>query len=80
MWGDLSVSAIRNGNGKHIATLGVIADITDRKETEKKLMEEKAISDATIDSLPGTFYVFDDELKFVRWNKNSEKVTGYSQG
>ena len=79
MWGDLSVSAIRNGNGEHIATIAVIADITDRKETEKKLMEEKAIADATIDSLPGIFYVFDDELKFVRWNRNLEKVTAYSK-
>ena len=35
MWGDLSVSAIRNGNGEHIATLAVIADITDRKKAEE---------------------------------------------
>ncbi len=80
MWGDLSVSAIRNGNGEHIATLGVIADITNRKETEKKLMEEKAISDATIDSLPGTFFVFDDELKFVRWNKKLGEGHSLLQG
>jgi PAS domain S-box-containing protein len=37
MWGDLSVSAIRNGNGEHVATLAVIADITDRKEAEEAL-------------------------------------------
>ncbi len=37
MWGDLSVSAIRDGNGEHIATLGVFADITDRKEAEEAL-------------------------------------------
>lgn len=37
MWGDLSVSAIRNANGEHIATLAVITDITDRKEAEEAL-------------------------------------------
>ena len=37
MWGDLSVSAIRNGNGEHIATLAVIADITDRKKAVEAL-------------------------------------------
>jgi PAS domain S-box-containing protein len=42
------------------------------------LEQEKAISDSIIDSLPGTFYLFDDELKFIRWNKNLEKLTGYS--
>ncbi|HTY26374.1 MAG TPA: PAS domain S-box protein [Desulfomonilaceae bacterium] len=57
---------------------GVSIDITERKEAEEKLLQEKAISDTTIDSLPGTFYVFDDELKLLRWNKNLEKLTGYS--
>ncbi|MCP4539904.1 MAG: PAS domain S-box protein, partial [Chloroflexi bacterium] len=29
-------------------------------------------------SLPGLFYVFDEE-RFIRWNKKWEKVTGYSE-
>ena len=37
VWADLSVSAIRDPNGKHIATIGVIADITDRKRSEEML-------------------------------------------
>jgi len=41
MWGDLSVSAIRDPNGKHIATLGVLADITERKRTEEALRESE---------------------------------------
>jgi len=46
MWGDVSVSAIRNENGDHIATVGVIADITDRKLADDKLrasLREKEI-------------------------------------
>ena len=34
-WADLSVSAIRDPNGKHIATIGVITDITDRKRSDE---------------------------------------------
>ncbi len=30
-----------------------------------------------IRSLPGVFYVIEDNLKFQAWNKNLEKVTGY---
>jgi two-component system, cell cycle sensor histidine kinase and response regulator CckA len=36
------------------------------------------ISDLIIDSLPGIFYYFDDAGHFLRWNKNFEKVSGYS--
>jgi len=31
-----------------------------------------------IRSLPGLFYLFDDNYRVYRWNKNVEKVTGYS--
>ncbi len=31
-----------------------------------------------ISSLPGLFYVFDDQFKVHRWNKNVERVTGYT--
>lgn len=31
-----------------------------------------------IRSLPGVFYVIEDDLKFQNWNKNLEEVTGYS--
>ena len=32
-----------------------------------------------IRSLPGVFYLCDPSLKFLRWNRNFEKVTGYSR-
>ncbi|HJV85112.1 MAG TPA: EAL domain-containing protein [Noviherbaspirillum sp.] len=44
------------------------------EETEKQAVQSQAI----IDSLPGIFYVFDENGEFVRWNKNLERVTGYS--
>jgi len=42
VWGDLSVSAIRDADGKLVAAAGVIADITDRKRAEKALQEARA--------------------------------------
>jgi PAS domain S-box-containing protein len=50
-----------------------------RKRAEESLMREKSFSDATIDSLPGVFYHYDHNGRFLRWNKNFERVTGYSQ-
>lgn len=47
------------------------------KGTEK-LMQEKNFSNTIINSLPGIFSLFDKDENRVRWNKNHEKVTGYS--
>ena len=35
-------------------------------------------ADIVIDSLPGLFYMCDMEGKFVRWNQNDLKLTGYT--
>ncbi len=36
VWGDLTISAIRNVKGEHVGTVGVIADITERKRAEQE--------------------------------------------
>jgi len=48
------------------------------KEAEKALAEEKRVSDTMIESLPGIFYLFDEQGRFLRWNRNLELVSGYS--
>jgi PAS domain S-box-containing protein len=53
-------------------------NITERKEAEEKLTKEKYFSETVINSLPGIFYLVDDEGRFHNWNKNAETVTGYS--
>ena len=57
---------------------GIVRDITERKRTEKALQQEKYFSDTVINSLPGVFYLLDEQGHFIRWNKNLEDVTGYS--
>ena len=53
-------------------------DITPRKRAEEAVRHERDFSAALIDSLPGTMYLFDRNLRFLRWNKNFERVVGYS--
>ena len=52
-------------------------DITPRKRAEEAIRHERDFSAALIDSLPGMMYLFDQNLRFLRWNKNFERVTGY---
>jgi|GEM_PF-1547542 len=48
------------------------------KIIEKNLLIEKQFSESVINSLPGIFYLYDEKGKLYRWNKNLEKVSGYS--
>ncbi len=56
----------------------IIRDVTERKRAEDVILKEKLFSNAVLDSLPDVFYVLDEQGDFVRWNKNQEKVSGYS--
>lgn len=56
----------------------VAIEITEQKIAERKLKEEMAFIDATLDSLPGIYYVLDQDGNFKRWNGQFEKISGYS--
>jgi PAS domain S-box-containing protein len=69
------ISAKKLPDGK---LLGFVRDMTDRIESDKKLQIEKELSDKIINSLPGLFYLSDPSPRLVRWNKEFEKISGYS--
>ncbi|MFZ1947074.1 MAG: PAS domain S-box protein [bacterium] len=41
-------------------------------------LEGGAVAEDIINSLPGSFYVYDDQWRLVRWNKRHEQIMGYS--
>ncbi len=49
-----------------------------REHAEQSIQMERILNKQIVNSLPGTFYIFDEEGRYLRWNKNFEKVTGYS--
>ena len=53
-------------------------EIIARKLAELEIIHEKELSDSLINSLPGIFYLFNQQGKYFRWNKNFETVTGYN--
>jgi two-component system cell cycle sensor histidine kinase/response regulator CckA len=64
-----------SGRSVHVSA---IRDISDQKKAEAEIKEAKEIAEAVLDSLPGTFFVIDDQLELIRWNKNFEKVGGFT--
>jgi PAS domain S-box-containing protein len=61
-----------------VSLVGVGIDITARREADDRVKREKRFSDAIIDTLPGIFYLFDEQGRFLRWNANLERVSQYS--
>lgn len=44
----------------------------------EQVLQEQLFSEKVLDSLPGIFYLYDEEGQLVRWNKNHELLTGFS--
>ncbi|MGZ3819439.1 MAG: PAS domain S-box protein [Mucilaginibacter sp.] len=61
-----------------ISVIGTILDITERKRAEEQVLKEKELSETVINSLPGVFYLRDEQGRALRWNKNLEEVMGYT--
>lgn len=59
--------------------LGAGINISDRIQAEENLKKEKALVDKVINSIPGLFYVLDDENNYIRVNNDFLKDLGYSR-
>lgn len=73
---ELTLTEMNIGGRNYFASFG--RDISDYKKVEEQIKNEKKLSDSIINSLPGLFYLFDENGKFLRWNKNVETVSGYT--
>jgi PAS domain S-box-containing protein len=76
--GIVSVTPVFDEKGDSIKLVGTVHDITGRKQAQEQLKKEKELSDLLINSLPGVFYLFDENGKYLRWNKNHETIPGYT--
>lgn len=50
----------------------------ERKRAEARAHSEKLFSDTMIESMPGIMYFYDHSGRFLRWNRNFERVSQYS--
>ncbi len=57
-------------------SVGLLRDITERKNAEETLLRERDFGAALVDGLPGIFFVLDADARIVRHNANLANVTG----
>ncbi len=62
----------------HPAMIGISRDISEQVRQHEALQTEKHILSDILNSLPGIFYMFDANGRFLRWNRQFSIVTGYS--
>lgn len=47
-------------------------------EKDRILQNERIFTEAMLECIPGLFYVYDENMHLIRWNKKHEEITGYS--
>lgn len=67
-----------DANSKPLRSFGTIQDITDQRRLEDELRKEKILSESILSSLPGVFYIYNEQGRLVQWNDQMEVVTGLS--
>jgi len=75
---NLNINVIRDKNGKILYSVSSWRDITEWKKLQNEIISEKLFNEHIINSLPGIYYMFDSQGRFINWNGNFSKVTGYS--
>lgn len=53
-------------------------NISDLKRAEKEILKARQFFESVIDSLPGIFYLLDNQRKMIRVNDNFLRISGYS--
>ncbi|HON59656.1 MAG TPA: response regulator [Smithella sp.] len=71
-----SVSLLEDLSGQVIGFKGIVRDVTERKEAEKKLRLLTSRLGDIIEFLPDAIYVIDNEKKIIAWNRAIEDMTG----
>lgn len=73
VWGKLNASALFNDNGKFISFIGIIEDITEKKNTEAELQEKHRQITRILNNITDCYIKLDRNWKFLEINKTAEQ-------
>jgi two-component system CheB/CheR fusion protein len=77
---DCAVPIANETTGEVIGCLGILQDITERKQFEAALRQKSEFVDAIIQTAEAAVVVLDAEGRIQRMNRACERITGYTRG
>jgi PAS domain S-box-containing protein len=78
LWFQCEARMIRRDDGEPWFMHGVGFDITELKQTEEALQEERNVLSAILDTVGALIVVLDPQGRIVRFNRACERTTGFS--
>jgi PAS domain S-box-containing protein len=78
LWFHCEAEMIRREDGRPWFIHGVGVDITELKQAEEALQEERNVLSAILDTVGALVVVLDPNGRIVRFNRTCEQTTGYS--
>lgn len=79
VWGRLTVSLIRGPRHMPLLTIGMVEDITARKQAELALCESEARGAAIVNGAIDCIITMDQHGRIVEWNPAAERTFGYGR-
>ena len=76
LWVDLSSSIRRDALGSPLYMMTTLIDISERKQAEEKLEEERSLLQTVIDNLPARVFAKDDQGRKILSNKEDWQASG----
>ncbi len=64
-------------DGKPFKLSGLMIDISHEKALSQALKDETLLNQSLVQQLPSVFFLFDEQGKFLVWNKKLEELSGY---
>ncbi|MEC4983762.1 MAG: PAS domain S-box protein [Oscillatoria sp. PMC 1068.18] len=77
-WMHDEIKLIRDEQGNPVDIIGHWSDITARKQTEQALIESEERLRTVLQNMPVIMDAFDENNNVIVWNREGEKVTGYT--
>ena len=76
-WGHLAGRRFYEAKGDAHGLIGVITDITERKNAEERLLQKNLSLNAIIENFPGGISLFDAELRLAAYNEQFKKLLDF---
>ncbi|MGB7908743.1 MAG: PAS domain S-box protein [Syntrophobacteraceae bacterium] len=77
-WTIVSVTVIRNEDGRFMGGFGMLTDITERKRAEEEIRQTNAYLENIFENSPDVITIVDTHGRFIKWNKMAAELYGYT--